>query len=541
MRATGSLWSDAYLAWVNSWLSVPWNASENTEDAMSVEEMVKFFGEKYFIHLLNTDNLRRIITSFRRRADANELLLGGQVPPSCIETNILKQRYDPRTNCSCNGLYPVPSGISVESVQQMSGCLAIKKMTELESLVNSKENEWNPGDIFTAEHLHTAVAELVLLNGDEQPPPDTCLGPMPSLATVQAPDRRPDPNCDTQPSVYHQLYPSNEQIKLLSDARYFFAIASAGGLCDDGLARAAAEAGNDILIADYCEAADEKSLAMLQDVKAAAVAFLKMCNLAGVVTDWQFNNHVALAIQFSVLGYYRDHSRSCRPGGVYGSHMTDILAHRYIDLAIYVGVMTASMGTGQQISTEQYHLLAEACCYINDIIDVRSDAMRKSRESVILRGIRGNLCKYLDNIISSCLQRAAMAIRSSPVSALVVMGCCNWMLMSSQHKAYELFHGVKERKDGKTCDYVSASDGSYQQLLEVLDEYGSLGENGPSVAKRRADMDLLYHTYRSHPQTHTAWLADSTRSLLNPVSLRRIIDVVHFDWHGDTGDVEYCP
>lgn len=42
------------------------------------------------------------------------------------------------------------------------------------------------------------------------------------------------------------------------------------------------------------------------------------------------------------------------------------------------------------------------------------------------------------------------------------------------------------------------------------------------------------------PQTRTAWLADSTRSLLHPTSLREIIDVVHFEWQGQTGDVEYC-
>lgn len=47
--------------------------------------------------------------------------------------------------------------------------------------------------------------------------------------------------------------------------------------------------------------------------------------------------------------------------------------------------------------------------------------------------------------------------------------------------------------------------------------------------------------YRISPDTHMAWLADSTRSILNPGTLSRIIDVLHFEWVGNTGDVEYCP
>jgi hypothetical protein len=113
--------------------------------------------------------------------------------------------------------------------------------------------------------------------------------------------------------------------------------------------------------------------------------------------------------------------------------------------------------------------------------------------------------------------------------------------MGSQHKAYEVFHGVRERKDGATCEYVSASDSSYEQLLEALGGYGTLGGSGPSVSKRRADMDLLYYGYRKSQETHTAWLADVTRSLLQPLTLRKIIDVVHFEWLGEIGDVEYCP
>lgn len=541
MQSARNLRLDAYLAWINTWLSSPSLDMDDAKSIMSVDEMARYFKNENLLDLLNHQNLKDIIASFRYRIDSQEILLGGRIAPSCDETNILRHRYDPRTDCSCNGLYPVPLGATLESLLQHNNCAAVKKMVDMACLVNEKEDEWNPGHIFTAEHLRYAVAELVLSNADEEPIPGSCIGPTTFLSDIQAPDRRPNPMCDTELSVFHQLYPTNERIKLLADAKYFFAIACGGGFCDEGLAKAVAEAANSVLIADYCEAADDKSLVLLQEVGAAAMAFLKLCNLAGVVTNWQFDNNVALNIQFQILGYYRDHSRHRRPNGVYGSRMTNMLSHRYIDLAIYVGVMNASIGLGKGITREQYQLLAEACCYINDLIDFRSDTMRRLRENVILRGIRGNLCEYLDGMLSSCLRLSAKAIKSSPVSGLVVMGISNWMLMASQHKVYEVFHGVQERKDSSTCEYMSASDCSYQELLEALTEYGTLGENGPRVEKRRTDMDMLFHVYRTSPLTHTAWLADSTRSLLHPGALRKIVDIVHFEWHGQTGDVEYCP
>jgi hypothetical protein len=54
-------------------------------------------------------------------------------------------------------------------------------------------------------------------------------------------------------------------------------------------------------------------------------------------------------------------------------------------------------------------------------------------------------------------------------------------------------------------------------------------------------MDKLYNIYRKDPTTHLAWLADATRDLLQPAVLRKIIDVVHYEWSGDLGAVDYCP
>lgn len=109
--------------------------------------------------------------------------------------------------------------------------------------------EWSGNGIFTPEKLFKAAEELVLANADSLPAPITCYGE-PMVANVQAPDRRPDPHIDTDVSVFCELYPTVEQIKLCVDAKYFFAMACGAGRCDEGLARAIADSGNDILIGD---------------------------------------------------------------------------------------------------------------------------------------------------------------------------------------------------------------------------------------------------------------------------------------------------
>lgn len=100
--------------------------------------------------------------------------------------------------------------------------------------------------------------------------------------------------------------------------------------------------------------------------------------------------------------------------------------------------------------------------------------------------------------------------------------------------------GLQPVKDCPPCAYEGL-DERYQQLLEVLAPFGTLGKNGPSIKLKRKEMDLRYHTYRQSTETHLAWLADSARVVLEPKLLRRLIDVVHYEWTGSVGDVSYCP
>jgi hypothetical protein len=63
----------------------------------------------------------------------------------------------------------------------------------------------------------------------------------------------------------------------------------------------------------------------------------------------------------------------------------------------------------------------EICTLINNLLNFRWDIMRKQRENVILRGLRGSACNYLDGLISKCVKGAAELIGRRKIHALVIM------------------------------------------------------------------------------------------------------------------------
>lgn len=532
-----------YNAWIDSWLGSSGN-DEKLSPLLSVDELAVLVKTENLDQLLDPSRLDGAVQSFQYYFREGKFTLGGTQAPTCAETNLLSEAYDPRTNCTCNGLFPVPANLDVHQFLSESGCRAISNTLDaLQNVTSRQGSEWHCSGIFPIEKLEKAVKEIILCNTDVQPAPVTCQGSAAAIPPIQAPSRKPDPASDTPMHIYNEYYPTREKIKLCADAKYFQAMACGAGICDKGIAQAIADSGNDILIGDYCEAADENTIKILQRVGAGALAFVKLCNLAGLVSDWQFNNLTACIIQFRVLGHYRDHSHARLPGGLYGSRMTGLLVHRYIDIAIYHGVVLASLATGEELDLVQYEQVVEACILINDLVDLRSDTMRKTRENVVLRGVRRNICRYLDGLVRQCLDSALKAILSGQLSALVLTSFCSWAIMSSHHKVFELVTQTKEVKRYSVCTYESTSDmSSYNELLAALEPYGSLGAiGGPRVDKQRCEMDRLYHEKREDPKTHQAWLADCARSLLNPRTLRAIVDVVHFEWTGDIGDAEYCP
>jgi hypothetical protein len=138
------------------------------------------------------ERLKDIIGPFCYRVDSQEILLRGRIAPSCDETNNLRHRYDPRTKCGCNALYPVPLGTTFESLLYYSECAAVKTMVDM--LIWSMKGRMNGTQATNSpRHLRDTVAEFALSNADEQPIPGSCFGPTTFLADIQAPYRRTNP------------------------------------------------------------------------------------------------------------------------------------------------------------------------------------------------------------------------------------------------------------------------------------------------------------------------------------------------------------
>lgn len=528
-----------YQAWTNAWLATK-PSDLPAEECLSIVEAegISWIHQEEGLTNQDTKWLHRFVACFKKAAKARIIRLGGSVPPSCDECDVLSENYDARVECGCSGLYPVPRTFGAAELKSC-GCKSIERMMSAGELVNSKQDEWNRSVFFSSKGLSSAMTELALCHADIQPRPYTCLGTK-AWPEVRAPDRKPHPDRDLDESTYSELFPTHERIRLSADAKHFFAVASGASLIDAGIQMAIADSGNDILIGDYCDAASEDCLMALQQIGAAAFAFLKLCVYAGLMTDWHFDHLVAQTIQFRIISYWRDHALSRRPSGVYGSRMTGMEVHRHIDLGMIVGIVTASIATGQTLSAEEYKEVVDATVLMNDLIDFRGDTWRNQRENVVLRGIRGCLCSYLDSLLCNCIGSAADLVSRGGIFALNIMCFCNWMLMSSGHKLFETFHGTHPSGEDQPCHYKSEDSGGLEALLGALESYGTLGEDGPNINLRRKDLQLRYSRHRQTPETHIRWMADVVRIVLHPKTLRRLVDVVHYSWSGELGKVDYC-
>lgn len=60
------------------------------------------------------DELKEVVQSFRYHFKKGSLALSGKLAPTCAETDILSGAYDPQTDCTCDGLFPVPVNINLE-------------------------------------------------------------------------------------------------------------------------------------------------------------------------------------------------------------------------------------------------------------------------------------------------------------------------------------------------------------------------------------------------------------------------------------------
>jgi hypothetical protein len=530
-----------YNAWTKAWLVIQ-PSKLPAEECLNfiTKEGPQWLRETDGVRPASADHMQTIIACFKTAANAHLVILGGKVPPAYRGCDVMSEDYDARTECDCNyqGLYPASNNLDAAASKSCT-CEAIQRMMTEGEIVNSREHEWNTSTLFSSKDLSSAMIELSLSNADVQPTPISCHGRS-DWPEVRAPDRKPDPNTDLDNQTYNSLYLTSERIRLSADAKHFYALASGASLVDPGILLALADSGNDILIADYCEAASASSLAALQKTGAAAFAFLKLCAWADMLSEAQFNDQVAQTIQFRVIGYYRDHALPQRPKGVYGSRMTGVDVQRYIDLGTAVSVTSAGLATGEAMTAGDYHDIVKTTALVNDLVDFRGDTWRNQRENVVLRGVRGCLCEYLDGLLGDCIGGAAALTRRGKMFALNIMAFCNWMLLSTGHKVYELLHETRQVCSDPPCRYRSEDSGVYEELFGALEGYGTLGEGGPKLTMKRKDLQLLYSVYRHNPETHIKWLADAVRLVLHPKTLRRLVDVVHYRWGGEIGDAGYC-
>ncbi|KAM3067800.1 hypothetical protein ACMFMG_011534 [Clarireedia jacksonii] len=495
----------AYLDWVKAW-----QLSGNVE-TLKTDMVLEDVAGKIIRGVYDAQLLAEVVTKFQREAKFRGIGIGSKIPPSCDDTDLLSVKFDPRVECNCDGLDPTEDNIPICEARNFAGskCKAIEAVWQKVDTVIEKSGEWNGHGIFTEQTLRKAAEELTLINTNIQSPAKTCYSK--TVDIIKAPDRRHNEQVDSAKDVYSRAFPTFEGLKLAADAKYFIAIACGVTKCDDGLARAVSDAANDVLIGDYCEAADTRKLKILQETGAAAFAFLRLCQMAGAIEDWHLDILAAGSIHFRVLSYYRDHARLKLPNILYGSSMTSLDAHRYIDLGISSPIVIASLASDQKIDGHEYRELTKASVLLNDLIDFRSDATQAVTDMVSL----------------------------GTLTTLVTLGFCNWLLMASHHKVYEIVTSVEQVRGVGLCSYQGMEE--YSKLLEALEPLGTTQESPPNVRMTRAELELRYCKSRVLHETHLAWLADAARTLLHPHNLRRIIDVAHFRWIGSIGDVDYCP
>ncbi|KAI8631703.1 hypothetical protein F5Y19DRAFT_424595 [Xylariaceae sp. FL1651] len=247
----------------------------------------------------------------------------------------------------------------------------------------------------------------------------------------------------------------------------------------------------------------------------------------------------ANSIHFRVLAHYRDHGRSSLPGGVYGSRMDSLDDHRWIDIGLSGPIVVASLASRYKLNAEQYRGLCKASVLVNDLFGLRSDAMRKQRENPVLRGMSSNMCEYISGRMRECIDAVAAGVEKGEVTALVLLGFCNWILMASHHKIYECVTGSEEFRSIECCDFGGRVE--FRRLLNALEPLGTTPEYPPDIRLTRAELESRYCRSRVTSKAHLSWLADAARTLLNPDNMRPVVDLGHYRWNGDEGDVDFCP
>jgi hypothetical protein len=184
----------AYNEWVDLWTTTKPSAQSNDECLRVITTNApQWLQEQSKNSHVDRDQLENIIACFKAAARAKLIPLGGKVPPSSVEWDVLSECHDSGIDCSCEGLYPAPSDVDVPSLERC-GCKAIERTIQVGKDAITKEDEWNNSTLFSGKKLVFAMTELNPSNADEQPPPYSCAGPGKNSRLPKVRARREDPH-----------------------------------------------------------------------------------------------------------------------------------------------------------------------------------------------------------------------------------------------------------------------------------------------------------------------------------------------------------
>ena len=166
-----------YLAWVHTWLhSSSSDEHSETPQSLTIDTISSLFRDTASLSQLQDSTvLVEAVTSFKRRFKNREITLGATLSPSCAETNLLSENYDPRVDCTCDGISPM-SSIKNADLTRAKAWRSIEKMLLAQKDVAERCQEWNGHGLFTVEKLQAAVEEITFCNLDIQDPPTFCSG-----------------------------------------------------------------------------------------------------------------------------------------------------------------------------------------------------------------------------------------------------------------------------------------------------------------------------------------------------------------------------
>jgi hypothetical protein len=157
--------------------------------------------------------------------------------------------------------------------------------------------------------------------------------------------------------------------------------------------------------------------------------------------------------------------------------------------------------------------------------------------------------RYSDGrLLSRCIRGGAAHQGRGKVFALDIIMCffCNW-------DADEV--GAQNGRDparGPAAGSVAVTIGpsSTTTMMMIPTEQhswrpssrtGRSEKKGPSISVKRKELQVMYARSRaSAADEYVKWTADVVRLVLHPITLRSLVDVVHYPWSRELGHVDYC-